>query len=128
MKSDLLLGGYNRLNRLHIALTQLLAGSTQTLTDGANIAFNAKLGVNAKVTLAGNRTLDNPTNLKNGMKGTIMVTQDGTGNRTLAYGTKWLFPGNSHTLTTTAAGIDKITWFYDSASDKIYAELDKAYA
>lgn len=124
-----LLNVINRTTRLLSALTRFVgSGATQVLTDAATIAYDADLGVNASVTLGGNRTLANPTNLRAGMRGSVVVTQDGTGNRTLAYGSKWLFPGNSHTLTTTAAGVDIIDWYYDATADKIYARLEKALA
>lgn len=57
-----------------------------TLTDGAAIGFNVELGKNAKLTIGGNRTL-NLTNLADGDEGVIVVTQDGTGGRTIALGT-----------------------------------------
>jgi hypothetical protein len=56
------------------------------LTDAANIATNVDLGNIFEVTLGGNRTLDNPTGLVKGMTWTVIVHQDGTGGRTLAFG------------------------------------------
>jgi len=86
------------------------------LSDGANIATDASLGNVFGVTLAGNRTLDNPTNLVVGGRYTWKITQDGTGSRTLAYGNKFLFAGGAPTLTTTAAALDVITGIYDGTS------------
>jgi hypothetical protein len=40
---------------------------------------------NFSVTLGGNRTLANPSNQTAGQSGTIVMTQDGTGSRTLAF-------------------------------------------
>jgi hypothetical protein len=63
------------------------------------------------VTLAGNRTLANPTNHTAGQSGSIFITQDGTGSRTLAWGSYWDFTtGAAPTLTTTAAGVDRIDY------------------
>lgn len=59
------------------------------LTDGANIATNVDLGNIFEVTLGGNRTLDNPTGLVKGMSWVVMVHQDGTGGRTLAFGSQY---------------------------------------
>ena len=59
------------------------------LTDGATIAVNAALSNNFTVTIAGNRTLSNPTNLVAGQILNFQVTQDATGNRTLAFGTNY---------------------------------------
>lgn len=85
------------------------------LTDGATIAVNASLGNLFTVTLGGNRTLSNPTNLTSGQTFRVRVTQDATGARTLAYGTNYLFSGSS-TLTTTAAAIDMITLTSDNGT------------
>jgi len=71
-----------------------------TLSDGANIAVNCADGNVHKVILGGNRTLDNPTNLKAGAVYTFLIVQDVTGNRTLAYGNKYRFSnGNVPILT-----------------------------
>jgi hypothetical protein len=90
--------------------------SAVALTDAANISTDASLGNTFTVTLGGNRTLDNPTNLVAGGVYRWAVTQDGTGSRTLAYGTlfKWS-GGTAPTLTTTAAAIDSITAIYDGS-------------
>jgi len=47
-----------------------------------------------------------------------VVTQDGTGSRTLAYaGTKYKFAGGSAvTLTTTAAAVDVLAYYCESAT------------
>jgi hypothetical protein len=79
------------------------------LADGANISTNAALGNIFTCTLAGNRTLDNPTNITAGETYHFQITQDGTGSRTLAYGSyfKWA-GGAAPVLTTTGAKIDFI--------------------
>ena len=85
------------------------------LTDGANIALNLSTGFDFSVTLAGNRTLSNPTNAKVGQRGRIRVVQDATGSRTLAFGTSYEFTnGVALTLTTTAAAEDVL--YYDVIS------------
>ena len=68
-------------------------------------------GNNAAVTLAGNRTLDNPTNITVGQSGSIFITQDGTGSRTLAYGDAYDFAGGTApTLSTGANAVDRIDY------------------
>jgi len=68
-------------------------------------------------TLAGNRTLANPTNLVAGQSGVIIINQDGTGSRTLAYGNAFDFGGGTApTLTTTASAQDMIAYFVVSGS------------
>lgn len=98
-------------------------GSVVALTDGATITPDFSAGNNFSVTLGGSRTLANPTNLTAGQAGTIVVTQDGTGSRTLAYGSNWKFPGGTApTLTTAASSVDVIAYYVESAT-RITARL-----
>ena len=98
-------------------------GTITALTDGSTITPNFNNANNFSVTLGGNRTLANPTNLTAGQSGVIVITQDGTGSRTLAYGSNWKFPGGTApTLTTTAAAVDVIAYYVESAS-RITARL-----
>lgn len=98
-------------------------GTITALTDGATITPNFNNANNFSVTLGGNRTLANPTNQTAGQSGVIVVTQDGTGSRTLAYGSNWKFPGGTApTLTTTANAVDVIAYYVESAS-RITARL-----
>ena len=98
-------------------------GTITALTDGSTITPNMNNANNFSVTLGGNRTLANPTNQTAGQSGVIVVTQDGTGSRTLAYGSNWKFPGGTApTLTTTANAVDVIAYYVESAS-RITARL-----
>ena len=91
--------------------TAAQSGSITGLTDGANISVNLALNNHYSVTLAGNRTLDNPTNIVAGTSGSFFITQDGTGSRTLSYGSYYDFAGGTApTLTTTAAAVDRIDY------------------
>jgi len=86
-------------------------GEITALSDGATITPDFADSNNFSVTLGGNRTLANPSNLTAGQSGSIFVTQDGTGSRTLAYGSYWDFVGGTApTLTTTASKIDRIDY------------------
>lgn len=79
------------------------------LSDAASIATDASLSNIFTVTLGGNRALANPTNLVAGKTYIWVITQDGTGSRTLAFGSSFLFPGGSApTLTTAAGSVDLI--------------------
>lgn len=81
------------------------------LVDAANIAWNADLGLLASVTLVGNRTLANPTNVRRGDVLVLQVTQDGTGSRTLAFGSNFEWAGGSApTLSTGANDRDVLTF------------------
>jgi hypothetical protein len=92
-------------------------GNVTTLTDGATITPNFALNNSFTVTLAGNRTLANPSNLVAGQSGVIIINQDATGSRTLAYGTNYDFGGGTApTLTTTASAQDMIAYFVVSSS------------
>lgn len=85
--------------------------SIDALTDAATIAVDMSVGNNFSVTLGGNRTLGNPTNLTAGQSGVIFITQDATGSRTLAYSSFWDFPSQTApTLTTTANAIDVLVY------------------
>ena len=86
-------------------------GSISALTDGTTITADFALANNFSVTLGGNRTLANPSNLTAGQSGAIFISQDGTGSRTLAYGSYWDFSGgNPPTLTTTASAVDLLVY------------------
>ena len=96
-------------------------GPIVALTDASSIATNLALSNNFSVTLAGNRTLANPTNTVAGQSGSIFITQDGTGSRTLAFGTNFKFvAGTAPTLSTAASSIDRI--------DYVVAEATKIHA
>ena len=89
----------------------------QTLVDGANISWDMDDGGSAEVTLAGNRTLDNPTNMVDGAIYRLRIIQDGTGTRTLAYGAAYLWPGAVVPVLPAAAGtIAIITWWSDGTN------------
>jgi|TARA_R100001510_G_C7639136_1_gene196887 hypothetical protein len=82
-----------------------------TLTDGANIAVNFGTNQNFTVTLAGNRTLDNPTNIVVGQTGSIFIVQDGTGGHGLSFGSYYDFAGGTApTLTSAASAVDRVDY------------------
>ena len=92
-------------------------GAITALTDAATITPDFAVTNNYSVTLAGNRTLANPTNLTAGQSGVIIISQDSTGSRTLAFGSYWKFAGGTApSLTTTASASDAIVYFVDSAT------------
>ena len=91
--------------------TKTQSGSITALSDGANIAVDLALNNHFSVTLAGNRALSNPTNIVAGTSGSFFITQDGTGSRTLSYGSYYDFAtGAAPTLTTTASKVDRIDY------------------
>lgn len=105
------------------SFTKAQRGAVVALTDGATITPDFSLANNFSVTLGGSRTLANPTNLTAGQSGIITITQDGTGSRTLAYGSYWKFAaGTAPTLTTTASAVDVLAYYVES-STRITARL-----
>ena len=88
------------------------------LTDAPVIEWDMATGYNKNVTLGGNRTL-NITNVQEGQYGTLKITQDGTGGRTIT------LPPNSKvidggaggvTLTALPNAVDLLSFYYDGSS------------
>lgn len=103
-------------------------GTITTLTDGATITPDFAASNNYTVTLAGNRTLANPSNLTAGQSGSIFIVQDGTGSRTLSFGSYWDFAGASApTLTTDASAVDRIDYIVRSTTS-IHAVFTANYS
>jgi len=100
---------------------------TATLTDGASIAWDLDNAQAAKVTLAGNRALANPTNMKDGASYILRVIQDATGSRTLSYGSayKWA-NGSAPTLSTGANDVDLLTFISDGTN--MYGTIVKDFS
>jgi hypothetical protein len=88
------------------------------------ITPNISLGAIQTMTLTGNITLNAITNIATGQSMTLILTQDGTGGRTLTSTMK--FAGNSRTLSTAAAATDIISVFYDGTN--YWSSLTKGYA
>ena len=97
-----------------------------TLTDAATIEVNLSLGRNFVVTLAGNRTIANPTFQAAGMHGKIIVRQDSTGGRTLTWGTAYKFVGNTPRIPTAANDSIEINYIVLSPGD-IYCTVDDLF-
>lgn len=97
-----------------------VAGSTSpavvTLTDGATVAVNASLGNDFRLTIAGNRTLANPTSPVDGQKITFQVTQGTGAPFTLTYGTAYEFSTSlpQPTLSGAAGRTDLLGFIYNA--------------
>ena len=103
-------------------------GTITTLTDGATVTPDFAASNNYTLTLGGNRTIANPTNLTAGQSGSIFLVQDGTGSRTVSWGSYWDFAGGTApTLTTTAAAVDRIDYVVRS-STSIHTVATLAYS
>lgn len=97
-----------------------------TLSDAATIAVDMALGINFTVTLGGNRTLGQPTNVKQGQSGFIRIVQDGTGSRTLGYHADWKFAGGVDPTLSTPLNTVDVLFYQVLAPNFIYATLVKA--
>ena len=105
-----------------------LAPTITTLTDGATITPNFQTSCNFTVTLGGNRTMANPSAMTVGQSGSIFIVQDGTGSRTLSWGSYWDFiQGSAPVLTTTASAIDRVDYVVRSETS-IHTVLTSNYS
>ncbi len=105
--------------------TQSQTAFMKTLTDGATINWDLRYEQVATVTLAGNRTLANPTNARSGGTYILIVKQDATGSRTLSFGINYAFPGGTApTLSTEASAVDVLTFIYDGSKMLGVGQLD----
>lgn len=103
-------------------------GAIVALSDGASITPDMADGNFFSVTLGGNRTLQNPSNLTAGQSGSIFITQDGGGSKTLAYGSYWDFEGGSAPTLSTAGGtVDRLDYVVRTTTS-IHASLKKAWS
>lgn len=102
-------------------LTGYIAPKVVTLTFGTSIAVDASQGNQFRITLtASTGTLANPTNPVDGQGIVVNVKQDGTGSRTMAFGTAYSFSTSlpSPTLSTAANAKDRLSFIYDANSSK----------
>lgn len=113
-----------------VLTTDIVTGAMAevTLTDSATIAWDMSTGIDFVVTLAGNRTLGNPTNTVVGRRGRIRVVQDGTGSRTLTKSSNHkTVGGQALTLSTAASSVDYIDYDVVSSTN-IRLSLSKAWS
>ena len=99
----------------------IYASTPQVLTDASTISWDPINGLNASVTLAGNRTLSFSTPPTSGAYGTLVVKQDATGGRTLtlpSVANKVLGSSSTTTigLSTTANAIDIVNFYFDGTN------------
>lgn len=113
-------------NRFLSPLRLYSASAPVALTSGATITPDGDNGFNFTLTIAHNATLADPSNFDVGRSGLIVITQDGTGTRTLAYGSNWKFPGGAPVLSTAIGAVDVLAYYVVTAS-LIVATLTKAY-
>ena len=87
------------------------------LTDGATINTDLGLGSSFRVTLGGNRTIADPTNMVSGVIISYRIIQDGTGGRTVTWGSAFSFKeGETPTLSTGASEEDLLRFYCDGTN------------
>lgn len=102
--------------------TGYVAPAAVTLTFGASIAVNAAQGNAFNLTLtASTGTIANPTNPVDGQVIRFCISQDGTGSRTVSWGTAYDFgAAGQPTLSTGANKLDVIGFGYSAVISKWY--------
>ena len=95
------------------------AATHETMTDAATVTPDFDYFDHDWTIGATGRTLANPTHIKVGQKGTIHITQDGGGSKTITtYGSYYKFPGGvKPTLSIAAGARDRITYDVKSATE-----------
>jgi hypothetical protein len=116
-------------NAVHITGDESIAGiktftdtidlEIQSITYSSSMSINAASSNKFHITLAGNGTINNPTNGVDGRQIIFRIQQDNSGNRVPAWGNKYRFRGDlsSVTLSTTGNIIDRIAFEYVSSDD-----------
>jgi len=109
-----------------LEITKSARAIITSLTDATSITSDFDTAQNFAVTLSGNQTLENPSNIDPGQTGSIFVVQDGTGGRTLSFGSYWKFAGGTApTLSTAVSAVDRIDYVvYTSTAIHAVASLN----
>jgi len=116
-------GNFTTLNATSIPGYAVLSGA-QTFSGGqrglvsvvnyaTGIALDLSTSNNFEITLTGNTTLQNPSNIISGQAGTVTIIQGSSGN-TMAFGSYWHYPGGSGStpsLTTTSGATDVLAYY-----------------
>ena len=96
-----------------VKLIKNCQAGVSTLTDGSTITVDFSVAPHFTVTLGGNRTFGDPSNLSLsvGSSGSIFIVQDGTGSRTASFHSDYKFVGGTApTLSTAANAVDRIDY------------------
>ena len=97
---------------------------TTAMTDAATIYPEFTSNNNFSVTLGGSRTIANPNTPVPGQTGLFYLQQDGTGSRTIAWGSSYRFTGNTApTLSTSANTVDVIAYAVKNTTSIICQSL-----
>lgn len=97
-------------------------GAVVVVPYATGISLDFSSGNNFQITLTGNTTLQNPTNIASGQAGVITVIQ-GTASNTMAFSTGWQYPGGSGstpTITATSGAVDLLVYYTKDTSSVSY--------
>ena len=99
-----------------------------TLTSGSTVTPDFATHCNFTLTLGTNVTLANPSNVIAGQSGSIFLVQDGTGSRTITFGSQYDFAGGTApTLSTAASSVDRLDYIVRTSSS-IHCVVTLAYS
>ena len=98
---------------------------TALTSSSGSVAVDMNAANNFSLALAENTTLAQPTNINAGQSGAIVITQDGTGGRTMAYHAYWHFEGGTAPTLSTAGGSADTLVYYVASATSIHAVLLK---
>lgn len=97
-------------------------GGVVTVAYATGISLNFASGNNFQITLTGNTTLQNPTNIASGQAGVVTIIQ-GTSGNTMSFSTGWHYPGGSGStpsITTRSGAVDLLVYYTKDASSVSY--------
>ena len=99
---------------------------TALTSSSSSIAIDFADSNNFSHTTTEDTTLANPSNIVAGQHGSIVITQDASTPRTMAFGSYWKNAGGTDdTLTATASAVDQIN-YYVKSSTEIHYNMIKA--
>ena len=110
---------FGSLTNTQTAWTKGQSGTPVALTSTASaVAVDLSLSNNYTLSMTENTTLSSATNVQAGQSGCVVVTQNATAAKTLAYNAGfWKFPGGIvPTLSTSLSAIDVLTYYTDTTT------------
>jgi hypothetical protein len=103
-------------------------GEITTLASGSTVTPDFAASNNFTLTLGENLTFANPTNLVVGQSGSIFLVQDGTGSRTITWGSFFDWAGGTPpTLSTAAGSVDRLDYIVRTTGS-IHSVVTLAYS
>ena len=109
--------------------TKAQRGEIVTLSSASTVTIDMATSNNFYIALGHNVTFANPSNRIKGQSGSIIISQDSTGGRTVSWGSNWDFiGGTAPTFTTTANATDRIDYLVRENNGGIHAVFTANYS